>query len=124
MNRLVSITPDYVGFGCAALSRFTQQQRQRPPPSFLPSSPLLVLQGQAKSLESLSPFLKWHWHVLVTGSASSGNSNVVRLLARFAHSVGVDDTELLGGFELLNLAHHRRSVLSMAAAYVGVIVDA
>jgi midasin len=85
-----------------------------------PSSTLVeALHEQSRSLEMLMKCVELAWPITLIGSAASGKTSLVRLLAaatgnqlhEFAMSSSADSTELLGCFEQVDLSAHKRKLL-------------
>ncbi|KAJ1742174.1 AAA ATPase midasin [Coemansia sp. RSA 1086] len=74
-------------------------------------SRLQLLTGQLPYLESLAKCIEMRWMPILVGSAGTGKTSLVRWLARatgnklveFAMNAGVDTSEILGGFEQVDM---------------------
>jgi midasin len=80
---------------------------------------LLLLKSRLFELEAVAECVRQNWMPILVGAAASGKTALVQLLAQltgntlhtFEMNAGIDTTELLGGFEQLDLAHHRADFL-------------
>jgi midasin (ATPase involved in ribosome maturation) len=80
---------------------------------------LLPLHHLRPALESIVKCINMNWPVLVIGPQASGKTSLIRLAAQLAHrklfefamSSSADATELLGCFEQVDLARHKRTLL-------------
>ncbi|CAG8469891.1 6305_t:CDS:10 [Ambispora leptoticha] len=80
---------------------------------------LHLLQSDLRPLQAIMKCVEMNWMVILNGPEASGKTSMIRLLAQltdnqleeYAMNSGVDTIELLGGFEQLDLARHRRSFL-------------
>uniref|UniRef100_A0A8C4LI47 Midasin n=1 Tax=Equus asinus asinus TaxID=83772 RepID=A0A8C4LI47_EQUAS len=111
-TRLFHITPYNVQLGYSVLSRGSYV----PPPS---RRPLLLLHQSLQSLESIMKCVQMSWMVILVGPASVGKTSLVQLLAHLtghtlkimAMNSAMDTTELLGGFEQVDLIRPWRQLL-------------
>ncbi|XP_014636596.1 PREDICTED: midasin [Ceratotherium simum simum] len=111
-TRLFHITPYNVQLGYSVLSRGSYV----PPPSH---RPLLLLHQSLQSLESIMKCVQMSWMVILVGPASVGKTSLVQLLAHLtghtlkimAMNSAMDTTELLGGFEQVDLIRPWRQLL-------------
>ncbi|XP_019064368.1 midasin isoform X2 [Fukomys damarensis] len=109
---LFHITPYDVQLGYSILSRGNYV----PHPS---RRPLLLLHQSFQSLESIMKCVQMSWMVILVGSASVGKTSQVQLLAHLtghtlkimAMNSAMDTTELLGGFEQVDLTRPWRQLL-------------
>lgn len=111
-TRLFHITPYEVQLGYSVLSRG----------SYVPHPcrrPLLLLHQSFQSLESIMKCVQMSWMVILVGPASVGKTSLVQLLAHLtghtlkimAMNSAMDTTELLGGFEQVDLMRPWRQLL-------------
>lgn len=64
--------------------------------------------------------VEMNWMCILTGPTSSGKTSIVRFLSQitrntlyeFSMNTGVDTTELLGGFEQVDLTRYRKSLVN------------
>ncbi|XP_032340488.1 LOW QUALITY PROTEIN: midasin [Camelus ferus] len=111
-TRLFHITPCDVQLGYSVLSRGNYV----PPPTH---RPLLLLHQSLQSLESIMKCVQMSWMVILVGPASVGKTSLVQLLAHLtghtlkimAMNSAMDTTELLGGFEQVDLIRPWRQLL-------------
>ncbi|XP_060061378.1 midasin [Erinaceus europaeus] len=111
-TRLFHISPYDVQVGYSILSRASYI----PPPS---RRPLLLLHQSLQSLEPLMKCVQMSWMVILVGAASVGKTSLVQLLAHLtghtlkimAMNSAMDTTELLGGFEQVDLLRPWRQLL-------------
>uniref|UniRef100_A0A8C2VSB7 Midasin n=1 Tax=Chinchilla lanigera TaxID=34839 RepID=A0A8C2VSB7_CHILA len=111
-TRLFHITPYDVQLGYSVLSRGSYV----PHPS---RRPLLLLHQSFQSLESIMKCVQMSWMVILVGPASVGKTTLVQLLAHLtghtlkimAMNSAMDTTELLGGFEQVDLVRTWRQLL-------------
>ncbi|MBZ3875424.1 Midasin, partial [Sciurus carolinensis] len=111
-TRLFHITPYDVQLGYSVLSRGSYA----PHPS---CQPLSLLHQSFQSLESIMKCVQMSWMVILVGPASVGKSSLVQLLAQLtghtlkimAMNSAMDTTELLGGFEQVDLIRPWRQLL-------------
>ncbi|XP_075410883.1 midasin isoform X2 [Tenrec ecaudatus] len=111
-TRLLHITPYDVQLGYSVLNRGSHA----PQPS---RRPLLLLHQSLQSLESIMKCVQMSWMVILVGPASVGKSSLVQLLAQLTgHTLKImpmnsamDTTELLGGFEQVDLIRPWRQLL-------------
>ncbi|KAJ3030565.1 UNVERIFIED_CONTAM: AAA ATPase midasin [Siphonaria sp. JEL0065] len=82
---------------------------------------LEVLSSQMPVLESLIKCVEMSWMAILCGSASSGKTSMVRLLAKmagqqldeFSMNSGIDAVELLGGFEQVDLTRREQNIIRL-----------
>ncbi|XP_064216909.1 midasin isoform X1 [Aotus nancymaae] len=111
-TRLFHITPYDVQLGYSVLSRGSCV----PHPS---RHPLLLLHQSFQSMESIMKCVQMSWMVILVGPASVGKTTLVQLLAHLtghtlkimAMNSAMDTTELLGGFEQVDLIRPWRQLL-------------
>ncbi|XP_071469317.1 midasin isoform X1 [Marmota flaviventris] len=111
-TRLFHITPYEVQLGYSVLSRGSYA----PHPS---RRPLSLLHQSFQSLESIMKCVQMSWMVILVGPASVGKTSLVQLLAQLtghtlkimAMNSAMDTTELLGGFEQVDLIRPWRELL-------------
>ncbi|KAM5256760.1 midasin [Ctenodactylus gundi] len=111
-TRLFHITPYDVQLGYSVLSRgsYVSHPSRRP---------LLLLHQSLQSLESIMKCVQMSWMVILVGPASVGKTSLVQLLAHLtghtlkimAMNSAMDTTELLGGFEQVDLVRPWRHLL-------------
>ncbi|XP_038203305.1 midasin isoform X1 [Arvicola amphibius] len=111
-TRLFHITPYDVQIGYSVLSRS----------SYVPHSshrPLSLLHQSLQSLEPIMKCVQMSWMVILVGPASVGKTSLVQLLAHLtghtlkimAMNSAMDTTELLGGFEQVDIIRPWRLLL-------------
>jgi MoxR-like ATPase len=79
-----------------------------------------LLQGWLPALESVMACIENGWMAILNGPTASGKTSLVRLLARltgnmlreFSMNSSVDTTELLGGFEQIDLQRHKKEIIA------------
>ncbi len=79
-----------------------------------------ILQSSLNVLENMMKCVEKGWMTILTGPTASGKTSLVRLLANltgnklreFSMNSSVDTTELLGGFEQIDLQRHKKEILS------------
>lgn len=106
------ITPYDVQLGYSVLSRGSYV----PAPS---RRPLSLLHQLLQPLESVMKCVQMSWMVILVGPASVGKTSLVQLLAQLtghtlkimAMNSAMDTTELLGGFEQVDLMRAWRQLL-------------
>uniref|UniRef100_A0A8C6R246 Midasin n=1 Tax=Nannospalax galili TaxID=1026970 RepID=A0A8C6R246_NANGA len=111
-TRLFRITPFDIQIGYSVLSRGSYV----PHPS---RRPLSLLHQSFQSLESIMKCVQMNWMVILVGPASVGKTSLVQLLAHLtghtlkimAMNSAMDTTELLGGFEQVDLIRPWRQLL-------------
>ncbi|XP_073934254.1 midasin isoform X1 [Castor canadensis] len=111
-TRLFHISPYDVQLGYSVLSRGSYV----PHPS---RRPLSLLHQSFQSLESIMKCVQMSWMVILVGPASVGKTSLVQLLAHLtghtlkimAMNSAMDTTELLGGFEQVDLIRPWRQLL-------------
>ncbi|KAI5256381.1 Midasin [Manis pentadactyla] len=109
-TRLFRITPYDVQLGYSVLSRGSYVPPRRP---------LSLLHQSLHSLESIMKCVQMSWMVILVGPASVGKTSLVQLLAHLtghtlkimAMNSAMDTTELLGGFEQVDLTRLWRQLL-------------
>uniref|UniRef100_A0A8D1BB25 Midasin n=1 Tax=Sus scrofa TaxID=9823 RepID=A0A8D1BB25_PIG len=122
-TRLFHITPYDVQLGYSVLSRGSYV----PPPT---CRPLLLLHQSLQSLESIMKCVQMSWMVILVGPASVGKTSLVQLLAHLtghtlkimAMNSAMDTTELLGGFEQVDLIRPWRQLLEKVESTVRALV--
>ncbi|XP_054990862.1 midasin [Sorex araneus] len=122
-SRLFHITPYNVQVGYSVLSRGSYV-----PP--LSRRPLLILHQSLQSLESLMKCVQMSWMVILVGPASVGKTSLVQLLAHLtghtlkimAMNSAMDTTELLGGFEQVDLVRPWRQLVEKVECMVRALV--
>ncbi|XP_054578497.1 midasin [Eptesicus fuscus] len=118
-TRLFHITPYNVQLGYSTLCRGSYVT----PPS---RHPLLLLHQSLQSLESIMKCVQMSWMVILVGPASVGKTSLVQLLAQLtghtlkimAMNSAMDTTELLGGFEQVDLIRPWRQLLEKVESTV------
>ncbi|XP_059556931.1 midasin isoform X4 [Myotis daubentonii] len=118
-TRLFHITPYDVQLGYSVLCRGGYVT----PPS---RYPLLLLHQSLQSLESIMKCVQMSWMVILVGPASVGKTSLVQLLAQLtghtlkimAMNSAMDTTELLGGFEQVDLIRPWRQLLEKVESTV------
>ncbi|XP_042126882.1 midasin [Peromyscus maniculatus bairdii] len=111
-TRLFHITPYDVQIGYSVLSRSSYV----PHPS---RRPLSLLHQSFQSLEPIMKCVQMSWMVILVGPASVGKTSLVQLLAHLtghtlkimAMNSAMDTTELLGGFEQVDIIRPWRLLL-------------
>nr|XP_048276589.1 midasin isoform X1 [Myodes glareolus] len=111
-TRLFHITPYDVQIGYSVLSRSSYV----PHPSH---RPLSLLHQSFQSLEPIMKCVQMSWMVILVGPASVGKTSLVQLLAHLtghtlkimAMNSAMDTTELLGGFEQVDIIRPWRLLL-------------
>ncbi|XP_060024167.1 midasin [Lagenorhynchus albirostris] len=122
-TRLFHITPCDVQLGYSVLSRG----------SYVPlptRRPLLLLHQSLQSLESVMKCVQMSWMVILVGPASVGKTSLVQLLAHLtghtlkimAMNSAMDTSELLGGFEQVDLIRPWRQLLEKVEGTVRTLV--
>ncbi|KAJ2451337.1 AAA ATPase midasin [Coemansia sp. RSA 2336] len=99
-------------------------------PEHVQLSRLQLLAGQLPYLESLAKCIEMRWMPILVGSAGAGKTSLVRWLARatgnklveFAMNAGVDTSEILGGFEQVDMQRHRSRLLQSMQTLVDRVV--
>ncbi|XDB53754.1 hypothetical protein ABFV05_007370 [Capra hircus] len=122
-TRLLHITPYDVQLGYSVLSRGSYV----PPPT---CRPLSLLHQSLQSLESVMKCVQMSWMVILVGPASVGKTSLVQLLAHLtghtlkimAVNSAMDTTELLGGFEQVDLTRPWRQLLAKVEGTVRALV--
>ncbi|KAM7240456.1 hypothetical protein CapIbe_008362 [Capra ibex] len=122
-TRLLHITPYDVQLGYSVLSRGSYV----PPPT---CRPLSLLHQSLQSLESVMKCVQMSWMVILVGPASVGKTSLVQLLAHLtghtlkimAVNSAMDTTELLGGFEQVDLTRPWRQLLVKVEGTVRALV--
>ncbi|KAJ2621726.1 AAA ATPase midasin [Coemansia sp. RSA 1358] len=87
---------------------------------------LLSLHSQLPYMESLMKCIEMRWMAILVGPAGSGKTSLVRWLANatgnklveFAMNSGVDTSDILGGFEQMDMQRHRTGLLRNLARLV------
>ncbi|CAG8438258.1 2742_t:CDS:10 [Acaulospora morrowiae] len=113
-NPSYHINPDFVQIGYSILRRRDNTHKRS-----LANS-LHILQSHLLSLQSLMKCVEMNWMAILTGPEATGKTSLVRLLAEltgnkleeFSMNSTVDTTELLGGFEQVDLSRHRQIVIN------------
>ncbi|XP_077018521.1 midasin isoform X2 [Tamandua tetradactyla] len=122
-TRFFHITPYDVQLGYSVLSRGSHV----PHPS---RRPLSLLHQSLQSLESIMKCVQMSWMVILVGPASVGKTSLVQLLAHLtghtlkimAMNSAMDTTELLGGFEQVDLLRPWRQLLEKVEGTVRVLL--
>ncbi|KAJ1979967.1 AAA ATPase midasin [Dimargaris verticillata] len=107
-----SITPTSVQVGVARLTRETGAVQDSVSAW---SHALRLLRGLLPALEATMVCVQQGWMPILVGSAATGKTSLVRLLAQltghtlleFSMNSSIDSMELLGGFEQVDLVRHR-----------------
>ncbi|KAJ3074248.1 AAA ATPase midasin [Podochytrium sp. JEL0797] len=113
------ITESVVKVGSSVLRRVGRRHPHSR--GYVTGDKLEVLSTQLPVLESLIKCVEMSWMAILCGSASSGKTAMVRLLAKmagqqldeFSMNSGIDAVELLGGFEQVDLTRREQSVVKM-----------
>lgn len=122
-TRLFHITPYDVQIGYSVLSRSSYV----PHPS---RRPLSLLHQSLQSLEPIMKCVQMSWMVILVGPASVGKTSLVQLLAHLtghtlkimAMNSAMDTTELLGGFEQVDIIRPWRLLLEKVERAVRVLL--
>ncbi|XP_027259225.1 midasin isoform X2 [Cricetulus griseus] len=122
-TRLFHITPCDVQIGYSVLSRSSYV----PHPSH---RPLSLLHQSFQSLEPIMKCVQMSWMVILVGPASVGKTSLVQLLAHLtghtlkvmAMNSAMDTTELLGGFEQVDIIRPWRLLLEKVEHTVRVLL--
>ncbi|XP_059110058.1 midasin [Peromyscus eremicus] len=122
-TRLFHITPYDVQIGYSVLSRSSYV----PHPS---RRPLSLLHQSFQSLEPIMKCVQMSWMVILVGPASVGKTSLVQLLAHLtghtlkimAMNSAMDTTELLGGFEQVDIIRPWRLLLEKVEHTVRVLL--
>ncbi|KAJ2419303.1 AAA ATPase midasin, partial [Coemansia sp. RSA 2524] len=115
------ITEDTVQVGHSVL----QRRRTATP------TRLRALGGQLTYAESLMTCIEKRWMAILVGVAGAGKTALVRWLAsvtgnrlvEFAMNAGVDTSELLGGFEQVDVQRHRSRLVEQVSELVDRLVE-
>ncbi|XP_036895348.1 midasin isoform X2 [Sturnira hondurensis] len=118
-TRLFHITPYDVQVGYSVLSRGGYATP-------LSRHPLSLLHQSLQSLESVMKCVQMSWMVILVGPASVGKTSLVQLLAQLtghtlkvmAMNSAMDTTELLGGFEQVDLIRPWRQLVEKVESTV------
>ncbi|CAH6790218.1 midasin [Phodopus roborovskii] len=122
-TRLFHITPCEVQIGYSVLSRSSYV----PHPSH---RPLSLLHQSFQSLEPIMKCVQMSWMVILVGPASVGKTSLVQLLAHLtghtlkimAMNSAMDTTELLGGFEQVDIIRPWRLLFEKVERTVRVLL--
>ncbi|KAF2076411.1 hypothetical protein CYY_002268 [Polysphondylium violaceum] len=117
-NPSYSITPDYVQIGSSILAR--QKSPVEQTPQQLDMANIEILQRLLNPLENLMKCIEMNWMSILIGQTSSSKTSAIRLLAQltgntlyeFSMNSSVDTTEILGGFEQIDLVRYQRKIIS------------
>ncbi|XP_036622954.1 midasin [Trichosurus vulpecula] len=122
-TRQFHITPYEVQVGYSVLSRgnYVPQQSQRP---------LSLLHQSLKFLEPVMKCVQMNWMVILVGPTAVGKTSLVQLLAHLtghtlkimAMNSAMDTTELLGGFEQVDIIRPWRQLLKKVESTVSVLL--
>ena len=107
------ISKDFIQVGGVRLERSKLR-------SSLPDKQLQLLHSQLNALENLMRCVELNWMSIILGPAASGKTCLVQLLAKlsgrdlkqFWMNSSVDTTELLGGFEQVDLTRRKQTILT------------
>ncbi|XP_035880357.1 midasin isoform X5 [Phyllostomus discolor] len=122
-TRLFHITPYDVQLGYSVLSRGGYATP-------LSRHPLSILHQSLQSLESVMKCVQMSWMVILVGPASVGKTSLVQLLAQLtghtlkimAMNSAMDTTELLGGFEQVDLIRPWRQLVEKVESTVRALI--
>jgi len=111
------VTPSHLQVGTAWLSRRRLAAEGEDGAAL--STPH-ILQGGLNALENMMRCVEKGWMAILSGPAACGKTSLVRLLAtltgnrlhEFSMNSSIDTTELLGGFEQIDLERHKGILLS------------
>ncbi|KAJ2157991.1 AAA ATPase midasin [Coemansia sp. RSA 552] len=92
---------------------------------------LRILHAQLPYLESLMKCLEMRWMAILVGAAGIGKTSLVRWLANatgnklveFSMNSGVDTSEILGGFEQVDMQRHRSALLHTLGRLVHAMIQ-
>ncbi|EFA84854.1 type A von Willebrand factor domain-containing protein [Heterostelium album PN500] len=118
-----SLTPQYVQIGKSLVHRKQQHS------DIANSNNLQVLQRLLNPLESILKCIEMGWMSILIGSTSTSKTSSIRLLAQltgntlyeFSMNSSVDTTELLGGFEQVDLVRHQKRIANATKSLIDAI---
>ncbi|XP_058881826.1 midasin isoform X1 [Acipenser ruthenus] len=122
-SRQFHITPQNVQVGFSVLPRGGCT-------AFPPSRPLSLLHRALQPLESVMKCVEMGWMTILVGPAASGKTSLVQLLSLLtghrlkvmAMNSAMDTTELLGGFEQVDIMRPWQRVLDSTACAVAMVM--
>ena len=113
-NPQYKLTSEYLQIG------FTQLPVNQKSTLRVKNSHLKILTGQLSILENIMNCIEMNWMTILLGSAGYGKTSIIQLLAKllgknlhqFWMNSSVDTTELLGGFEQIDLVRKKKNIIS------------
>eukprot|EP01132_Coremiostelium_polycephalum_P002326 gene2326-2870_t len=119
-----SITPNYLQIGGSILSRNSSHAHDDY--SNTNSDNIQLLQRLLNPMESLMKCVEMNWMSILIGPTSSSKTSTIRLLAQltgntlyqFSMNSSVDTTELLGGFEQIDVNRYQKKIISSTLSLI------
>lgn len=115
------VTPKYLQVGYSILPR-----KQA---TIAPQAEIELLPGMLGPLSHLMKCVEMKWMCILNGPTASGKTSLIRALAQmtghtlheFAMNSSVDTTEILGGFEQVDLTRHKKHIVDSVAELVALL---
>ncbi|KAK5577473.1 hypothetical protein RB653_002414 [Dictyostelium firmibasis] len=125
-----TISPEYLQIGSSILPRVQSGSSSSFDSSVLDnSSNIQLLQRLLNPLENIMKCIEMNWMSILIGPTSTSKTSSIRLLAQltgntlyeFSMNSSVDTTEILGGFEQIDLVRYQKRIISSVSSLITIV---
>ncbi|KAN0037183.1 hypothetical protein ACTFIV_002519 [Dictyostelium citrinum] len=126
-----SISPEYLQIGSSILPRVQNGGSLSSFDSSVldNSSNIQLLQRLLNPLENIMKCIEMNWMSILIGPTSTSKTSSIRLLAQltgntlyeFSMNSSVDTTEILGGFEQIDLVRYQKRIISSVSSLITIV---
>ncbi|KAM9966569.1 hypothetical protein ACTFIR_006789 [Dictyostelium discoideum] len=125
-----SISPEYLQIGSSILPRVQNGGASSFDSSVLDnSSNIQLLQRLLNPLENIMKCIEMNWMSILIGPTSTSKTSSIRLLAQltgntlyeFSMNSSVDTTEILGGFEQIDLVRYQKRIILSVSSLITIV---